>query len=164
MKITLISFNKDESVIFKLQNMDQTTVEVELAIDDYDLTENAFKYLATFYTDFQYEAKAIAKTLKVMMMDKDNESWLDMVDMNSLEFPKFSVDQIKQQRYTDESGQDLIDKWEERYSIEEFRLIMWVQMEKYNERLGKKDAPEKEVAKIADYANRWLQAEKRAIK
>jgi len=74
MKITLISFNKDESVIFKLQNMDQTTVEVELAIDDYDLTENAFKYLATFYTDFQYEAKAIAKTLKVMMLDAERTS------------------------------------------------------------------------------------------
>lgn len=54
---------------------------------------------------------------------------------------------------------DLIDRWHERYSIEEFRVLMWAMMEKYNERLGKKDCPAQEVAKIADFAARWAEKE-----
>lgn len=65
----------------------------------------------------------------------------------------------KQQRYTDKNGQDLIDRWAERYTIEEFRVLMWAMLEKYNERLGKKDLPVSEVRKIADYAARWLEVE-----
>ena len=65
----------------------------------------------------------------------------------------------KQPRYTDANGKDLIDEWAERYTPEEFRVIMWAQMEKYNRRLGKKDSVVNEVRKIADYANRWLAVE-----
>lgn len=61
---------------------------------------------------------------------------------------------VKQERYLGEDGKDLIDKWAERYSPEEFRLIMFAMMEKYQERLGKKDSIAKECRKIADYANR----------
>lgn len=63
-------------------------------------------------------------------------------------------DVVKQERYLGEDGKDLIDKWAERYSPEEFRLIMFAMMEKYQERLGKKDSIAKECRKIADYANR----------
>ena len=63
-------------------------------------------------------------------------------------------DVVKQERYLSEDGKDLIDKWAERYSPEEFRLIMFAMMEKYQERLGKKDSIAKECRKIADYANR----------
>jgi len=65
----------------------------------------------------------------------------------------------KQERYKDSKGKDTIDKWMERYPLETFRVIMWIQMEKYNDRLGKKDSPVEEVRKIADYAARWLQVE-----
>jgi hypothetical protein len=65
----------------------------------------------------------------------------------------------KQERYKDSKGKDTIDKWIERYPLETFRVIMWIQMEKYNDRLGKKDSPVGEVRKIADYAARWLQVE-----
>lgn len=60
----------------------------------------------------------------------------------------------KQERYLSEDGKDLIDKWADRYSPEEFRLIMFAMMEKYQSRLGKKDSIAKECRKIADYANR----------
>ena len=60
----------------------------------------------------------------------------------------------KQPRYTNEDGRDLIDKWAERYNPEEFRLIMFAMIEKYQERMGKKDSVAKECRKIADYANR----------
>lgn len=60
----------------------------------------------------------------------------------------------------DENGDDLIARWSKRYSIEEFRALMWAMMEKYNDRLGKKDTPAKEVAKIADYATRWAEVER----
>lgn len=65
----------------------------------------------------------------------------------------------KQTRYLEEDGKDLIDRWADRYTPEEFRLIMWVMIEKYQTRLGKKDDIAKEVRKIADYANRWAEVE-----
>jgi hypothetical protein len=67
----------------------------------------------------------------------------------------------KQDRYKAADGKDTIDKWAERYTAEEFRVIMWIQMEKYNDRLGKKDTVVNEVRKIADYAARWLEKEER---
>lgn len=66
----------------------------------------------------------------------------------------------KQDRYLDDKGKDLIDEWAETYPIETFRVLMWEQMRKYHRRLGKKDDIKKEVEKIADYANRWLEVEK----
>lgn len=66
---------------------------------------------------------------------------------------------MKEERYKGSDGKDTIDKWADRYPIEIFREIMWVQMEKYKDRLGKKDEVVKEVRKIAKYAARWLQVE-----
>lgn len=65
----------------------------------------------------------------------------------------------KEDRYKDANGKDTIDKWIERYPLETFRVIMWIQMEKYNDRLGKKDSPVEEVRKIAKYSARWLKVE-----
>lgn len=66
---------------------------------------------------------------------------------------------VKQDRYKREDGTDTIDKWAARYPPEIFRIIMWIQMEKYQDRLGKKSPIVEEVGKIQDYANRWLQYE-----
>jgi len=63
--------------------------------------------------------------------------------------------QVKYER----DGKDLIDRWHERYSAEEFRVLMWAMLEKYNERLGDKDDIALEVKKIADYAQRWAEKE-----
>ena len=60
----------------------------------------------------------------------------------------------KQARYTNENGKDLIDKWAEHHTPEDFRLIMLTMIEKYMSRMGRKDAIAKECRKIADYANR----------
>ena len=68
-------------------------------------------------------------------------------------------EQVKQKRYTDDDGRDLIDKWAETYQHDQFRLIMWAMMEKYNTRLGRKDSTISEVSKMADYMNRWLEYE-----
>lgn len=59
----------------------------------------------------------------------------------------------------DSEGKDLIARWADRYDIETFRVLMWAMLEKYNDRLGKKDLPAKEVAKMADYAKRWAEVE-----
>lgn len=67
---------------------------------------------------------------------------------------------MKQERYKNEDGSDLIDKWAATYEPEAFRMLMWAMCEKYNTRLGKKDSIVKEVGKMADYMNRWLQYEK----
>ena len=67
---------------------------------------------------------------------------------------------MKQERYLNEDGSDTIDKWAATRTNDQFRTIMFAQVEKYNDRLGKKDAIVNEVAKMADYMNRWLDYEK----
>ena len=68
---------------------------------------------------------------------------------------------MKQERYVGKDGKDLIDRWEEKYTIEEFRLVIWSVIERYNERLGRKDDPVQEVAKMFDYMGRWLNVERK---
>lgn len=67
---------------------------------------------------------------------------------------------MKQERYLNEDGTDTIDKWAATRTNEVFREIMFAQVEKYNDRLGKKDSIVSEVGKMADYMNRWLEYEK----
>ena len=49
---------------------------------------------------------------------------------------------MKQERYMNADGRDTIDRWADRYADqpEIFRELMWCQMEKYHDRLGKKDS------------------------
>ena len=72
------------------------------------------------------------------------------------EFARIAKESIvtKQERYLQEDGKDLIDKWAERYTQEEFRLIMLAMIEKYMTRMGRKDSIASECRKIADFANR----------
>ena len=65
----------------------------------------------------------------------------------------------KQARYTREDGSDTIDKWVKEYTPERFRHVMWAQVDKYHDRLGKKDPIAQEVRKMADYMNRWALVE-----
>ena len=67
---------------------------------------------------------------------------------------------MKQERYRDNDGKDLIDRWAETYEPEQFRLIMWAMVEKYNTRLGRKDSIVSEVIKMHDYMSRWLEYER----
>lgn len=66
---------------------------------------------------------------------------------------------MKQERYTSQTGKDLIDRWAEEKSVEEFRAIMIAQIEKYCARYGKKDNVISEVRKIVDYGQRLLDYE-----
>ena len=73
---------------------------------------------------------------------------------------KVSPDHIDfkvEDHYKKDDGTDTIDKWALRYrdDPDKFREVMWCLMEKYKDRLGKKDSIKKEVGKIADYAARW---------
>lgn len=65
----------------------------------------------------------------------------------------------KQDRYT-KDGKDWIDKCAETFTVDEFRGAMKFTIGKYLERVGKKDAIELEVYKMADYCDRWLQYER----
>lgn len=67
---------------------------------------------------------------------------------------------MKQERYK-QGDKDLIDRWEDRYTPEEFRLVMWAIIERYGTRVGKKDDPVQEVGKILDYVQRWFDVELR---
>jgi len=78
---------------------------------------------------------------------------MDMEEDKEATFPK-------QERYQDLDGKlDYIDACAAEFTPEEFRGAMKFTIGKYSKRLGKKDSIVKEVTKIADYANRWLQYE-----
>lgn len=62
---------------------------------------------------------------------------------------------VKQERYKKADGMDKIDEWARDKTRDQFRTIMWAMCEKYESRLGKKDAIVKEVGKMADYMSRW---------
>lgn len=56
---------------------------------------------------------------------------------------------------TDSTGKDYLQRFFENSTPEEVKGAMVFTMGKYIDRLGKKDAPEKELAKIIDYATRY---------
>jgi len=67
--------------------------------------------------------------------------------------------EARQARYQDAAGQDWIDEAARTFTAEEFRGAMRFTIGKYVRRAGKKDAFESEIAKIKDYAARWLEVE-----
>lgn len=68
---------------------------------------------------------------------------------------------MKQERYLDKEGKkDLIDRWAETRTHDQFRTIIFAMIEKYFTRLGKKDGMLQEVTKMHDYMTRWLEYEK----
>lgn len=58
-----------------------------------------------------------------------------------------------------QGGTDLIDDWWNDYQPEIARILMWEQVRKYKNRLGKKDPVHIEVSKMADYLRRWAEKE-----
>lgn len=69
---------------------------------------------------------------------------------------------MKQQRYQAKSGRDWIDECADTMEPVEFRAAMRFTIGKYVRRAGKKDELTKEIGKIKDYAERWLEYERRA--
>jgi len=65
----------------------------------------------------------------------------------------------KQERYTNDEGQDLIDEWATKLTHAEFRVVMFAMIGKYNRRLGKKEPIHQETAKMQDYMQRWHEYE-----
>ncbi|NWN92278.1 DUF3310 domain-containing protein [Marinobacter adhaerens] len=66
----------------------------------------------------------------------------------------------KQPRYQDAKGEDWIDEFARTATQEEFRGAMRFTIGKYNRRMGKKDDLIKEIEKMRDYCERWLEVEK----
>ena len=68
--------------------------------------------------------------------------------------------QAKQARYQDATGEDWIDEAARTFTAEEFRGAMRFSIGKYNRRMGKKDELIKEIEKMKDYCQRWIDVEK----
>ena len=66
----------------------------------------------------------------------------------------------KQTRYQDSAGEDWIDEAARTFTAEEFRGAMRFTIGKYNRRMGKKDDLIKEIEKMRDYCQRWIDVEK----
>ena len=65
----------------------------------------------------------------------------------------------KQARYQDTAGEDWIDEAARTFTPEEFRGAMRFSIGKYNRRMGKKDELIKEIEKMKDYCQRWIDVE-----
>jgi len=72
----------------------------------------------------------------------------------------FDVVEQKQARYQDATGEDWIDEAARTFTAEEFRGAMRFSIGKYNRRMGKKDELIKEIEKMKDYCQRWIDVEK----
>ena len=66
----------------------------------------------------------------------------------------------KQPHYQDATGEDWIDEAARTFTPEEFRGAMRFSIGKYNRRMGKKDDLVKEIEKMRDYCQRWIDVEK----
>ena len=69
-------------------------------------------------------------------------------------------EEAKQARYQDTAGEDWIDEAARTFTAEEFRGAMRFSIGKYNRRMGKKDDLIKEIEKMRDYCQRWIDVEK----
>jgi hypothetical protein len=69
-------------------------------------------------------------------------------------------EEAKQARYQDATGEDWIDEAARTFTAEEFRGAMRFTIGKYNRRMGKKDDLIKEIEKMRDYCQRWIDVEK----
>ena len=69
-------------------------------------------------------------------------------------------EEAKQARYQDTAGEDWIDEAARTFTPEEFRGAMRFSIGKYNRRMGKKDELIKEIEKMRDYCQRWIDVEK----
>jgi len=67
--------------------------------------------------------------------------------------------EAKQARYQDTAGEDWIDEAARTFTAEEFRGAMRFTIGKYNRRMGKKDDLIKEIEKMRDYCQRWIDVE-----
>jgi len=103
--------------------------------------------------------------LKFTLLPKESEEWpegrQDVVGQNGndgehYEKPETTHDVSHHKR---KDGTDLIDEWWNKYEPEVARVLMWEMVNKYNNRLGKKDPVHIEVAKMADYMARWSEKE-----
>ena len=68
-------------------------------------------------------------------------------------------EEAKQARYQDTAGEDWIDEAARTFTAEEFRGAMRFSIGKYNRRMGKKDDLIKEIEKMRDYCQRWIDVE-----
>jgi hypothetical protein len=68
-------------------------------------------------------------------------------------------EEAKQARYQDTAGEDWIDEAARTFTPEEFRGAMRFSIGKYNRRMGKKDELIKEIEKMKDYCQRWIDVE-----
>ena len=68
-------------------------------------------------------------------------------------------EEAKQARYQDTAGEDWIDEAARTFTPEEFRGAMRFSIGKYNRRMGKKDDLIKEIEKMRDYCQRWIDVE-----
>lgn len=84
-----------------------------------------------------------------------------LINHNQVDFKDVDIPtSTKKDYYLDKEGDDWIDDCARKFRLPEFRGAMKFTIGKYIRRAGKKDDILKELEKIADYTNRWIQYEK----
>ena len=103
----------------------------------------------------------------------EDEAWaeaerrMDAIGQNGNDGLHYNLEDVafvraegKQPRYQDATGEDWIDEAARTFTVEEFRGAMRFSIGKYNRRMGKKDDLIKEIEKMRDYCQRWIDVEK----
>ena len=103
----------------------------------------------------------------------EDEAWaeaerrMDAIGQNGNDGLHYNLEDVafvraegKQPRYQDATGEDWIDEAARTFTAEEFRGAMRFSIGKYNRRMGKKDDLIKEIEKMRDYCQRWIDVEK----
>lgn len=118
-----------------------------------------FTFIEGFY---QYEVGDIVTVLSIVEEDEAvlvrGDKGFDAILMHQLY--KYATDEVDSVKISphyaeDADGKDYLQRFFENSTQEEVRGAMVFTMGKYIERLGKKDAVEKELGKIIDYATRY---------
>jgi hypothetical protein len=106
--------------------------------------------------------------LGLICTPEEDEAWearMDAIGQNGNDGDHYDAAGVvfggKQPRYQDAKGEDWIDEAARTFTAEEFRGAMRFSIGKYNRRMGKKDELVKEIEKMRDYCERWLEVEKR---
>lgn len=98
--------------------------------------------------------KATSKHVWIMN-DDDDLIKLEHSDVSVIESPERRYEKISPHYTENTDGKDYLQRFFESETPEAVRGAMVFTIGKYIERLGKKDAAEKELAKVIDYATRY---------
>ena len=170
-----IGFSREELTVAKAMDAIAQNVawaEDERRMNAMNSTYNHWQHLTDDITAYDPPGPTSMPECTFTTPDED-EAWaeaerrMDAIAQNGNDGLHYNPEDVafvraegKQPRYQDATGEDWIDEAARTFTAEEFRGAMRFSIGKYNRRMGKKDDLIKEIEKMRDYCQRWIDVEK----